>query len=424
MEKSDQNKKPNRVQASKCLVFTECLVSSTWADQTVVNDPSIIKQITVKDFDSFVNHDNLLDESVDKLGGKNLIQLLDERWRTMRNSLSPIFTSAKMKMMFGILTDCAQEFIEHFDEKPSDKIIVDVKDMFSRYTVNGISTAALGFQGDCIKNENSYIYKMAHELAHPKITIVLKVLLAMTCKPLYRLFRFQLVSQKHRNFFERTIIDVMNERDANGTFRPDIVQLMLQMRKGTLKREENDDKDEANFAANIEYDVGGNNTKIKWDKEDFMAQGAVFFGAGYETTQHLLQVTAYELAKNRDVQDELIAEVDEVLSAMNGKPVTYEALNKMKFLDQVISEVLRFQPPVPFTNRECNNDYRIDLKNGRSVLVKAGEQVIFPIWSIHRDERNYANAGKFDPYRFDDDKKDLIVPGSYIPFGEFLEYLL
>jgi cytochrome P450 family 9 len=103
---------------------------------------------------------------------------------------------------------------------------------------------------------------------------------------------------------------------------------------------------------------------------------------------------------------------------MNGKPVTYEALNKMKFLDQVISEVLRFHPPVPFTNRECNKDYVMNFSNGQSVSVKKGENIFIATRSIHRDERYYVNAGKFDPHRFDDDKKDSILPGSYIPFGE------
>jgi cytochrome P450 family 9 len=365
--------------------------------------------------------------------------MFDERWRSMRNSLSPIFTSAKMKMMFGILTDCAQEFIDHFDKKPSDKIIVDVKDMFSRYTVNGISTAALGFQGDCIKNEDSYIYKMAQDLANPSFATNMKILLVAICKPLYLLFGFQIFPEEHKSFFEKSIVDVMDERDAKGIFRPDVVQLLLQMKKGQLEREKNDDKDEANFAANIEYDVGGNNTKVKWDKEDFMAQGSmkfvlfsclrhetflgfIFFAAGFDTTQRLLQFTAYELAKNRDVQNELIAEVDKVLSAMNGKPVTYEALNKMKFLDQVISEVLRFHPPVLFTNRECNKDYVMNFSNGQSVPVKKGENIFIATRCIHRDERYYVNAEKFDPHRFDDDKKDSIVPGSYIPFGEFLEF--
>jgi cytochrome P450 family 9 len=239
----------------------------------VVTDPEIIKQITIKDFDSFVNHDKFFDESIDKLFGKSLFQTFDERWRSMRNSLSPIFTSAKMKMMFGILTDCAQEFIEHFDKKSSEKIVVDVKDMFSRYTVNGISTAALGFQGDCIKNENSSIYNLATEIVKPSFATNMKILLANISKPLYRLLGLQTAPKYFSDFFEKSIVDVMDERDAKGIFRPDVVQLLLQMKKGQLEREKNDDKDEANFAANIEYDVGGNNRKVKWDKEDFMAQG-------------------------------------------------------------------------------------------------------------------------------------------------------
>jgi cytochrome P450 family 9 len=239
-----------------------------------ITDPEIIKKITIKDFDSFVNHDKFFDESIDKLFGKSLFQMFDERWRSMRNSLSPIFTSAKMKMMFGILTDCAQEFINHFDKKSGgDKIIVDVKDKFSRYTVNGISTAALGFKGDCIKNKDSYIYSLAEGIVTPSFVTNMKFLLAMICKPLYQLLRLQTTPKHYLDFFENSIVDVMNERDAKGIFRPDVVQLLLQMKKGQLEKEKLDEKDEANFAANIEYDVGGNNTKVKWDKEDFMAQG-------------------------------------------------------------------------------------------------------------------------------------------------------
>jgi cytochrome P450 family 9 len=106
---------------------------------------------------------------------------------------------------------------------------------------------------------------------------------------------------------------------------------------------------------------------------------------------------------------------------MNGKPVTYEALHKMKFLDQVISEVLRLHPPVPFTTRECNKDYVMQLSNGQSIPVKKGENILIPVRSIQRDEKFFENPDNFDPHRFDDDKKDSIVQGSFIPFGEFFE---
>jgi cytochrome P450 family 9 len=241
-----------------------------------VKDAELLKKITIKDFDSFVNHDKFFDESVDKMFGKSLFQMFDERWRSMRHSLSPIFTSSKMKMMFGILSECAEEFIENIDNVNGDKIIVDVKEKFSRYTLNGITTAALGFKGDCIKNKDSFIYNMAMDIAKPSTKTNLKILLAIICKPLYVFFGLQVFPEKYKKFFESSIVDVMNERDEKGTFRPDVVQLLLQMKKGQLdNREKSDDKDLANFSANVEYDVGGSKTKLIWDKEDFMAQGLI-----------------------------------------------------------------------------------------------------------------------------------------------------
>jgi cytochrome P450 family 9 len=241
----------------------------------VVTDAELIKQITIKDFDNFVNHDKTFDESIDKLIGKSLFMMYDEKWRNMRNSLSPIFTSAKMKMMFGILTECAQDFINHFEKKSkNEKIIVDLQDMFARYTVDGISTAALGLKGDCIENENSYLYKMALGFSTPSKVANMKILLATMAKPLYKLLGLQFLGKEQYDFFEKSIVDVMDERDAKGTFRPDVVQLLLQMKKGQLdKNEKSDDKDLANFSANIEYDVGGKSQRLKWEKEDFMAQG-------------------------------------------------------------------------------------------------------------------------------------------------------
>lgn len=64
----------------------------------------------------------------------------------------------------------------------------------------------------------------------------------------------------------------------------------------------------------------------------------------------------------------------------------------------------------------------MNLGNGQTVLVKKGEQIFIPVQSIHHNESFFKNAGKFDPHRFDDDKKDDIIPGSYIPFGEFGEF--
>lgn len=130
-------------------------------------------------------------------------------------------------------------------------------------------------------------------------------------------------------------------------------------------------------------------------------------------------MTSYELVKNRDIQRELLDEVDEVLATLEGKPISYEALHKMKYLDQVISEVLRYWPPAIFTNRVCNKDYTIDMGNGKTLELKKEDNVMIPIMAIHQDEKYFENPDVFDPSRFSDNRKDSILPGSYIPFGEF-----
>lgn len=70
----------------------------------------------IKDFDHFANHFNMIIEA-DKYIGRSLFGLENKEWREMRSSISPIFTSSKMKMMFGLLSDQAKDFVSYFEER-------------------------------------------------------------------------------------------------------------------------------------------------------------------------------------------------------------------------------------------------------------------------------------------------------------------
>lgn len=123
------------------------------------------------------------------------------------------------------------------------------------------------------------------------------------------------------------------------------------------------------------------------------------------------------MSKNPDIQDKLYREIIEVAAALNGKPVTYEALHKMKYLDMVVSEGLRVQPPAPQMDRQCTKDYQMDLGNGKSIAIKKGDIVLLPFYSLHHDAEYFPNPEKFDPSRFSPENKSSIVVGSYLPFG-------
>ena len=109
----------------------------------VIRDLDLIKSITVKNFDHFLNHRMAFDPDVEPLFSKNLFSLCDERWREMRNMLTPAFTSSKMKSMFVLTRNCAKEYGDYFTSLPPDQSILELKEAFIKYTNDVIVRSAL-----------------------------------------------------------------------------------------------------------------------------------------------------------------------------------------------------------------------------------------------------------------------------------------
>lgn len=206
----------------------------------------------------------------------------------MRSTLSPIFTSSKMKMMYGLLSNQANDFVKFYEEraKKGERLEFDMLEVFSRYTADGISTAVFGFEADCVRNKDSEIFKIVKRLLHEFAGPIgsLKFLFSFTLPKLYSFLGLQILSSDLYQFFHRIVIDVMDERDRKNITRPDVIQLLLQAKKGQLRsseKQEVDDSELANFSANIEYDVGSKSKTVShFTNEDWIAQGFIFFAAG------------------------------------------------------------------------------------------------------------------------------------------------
>lgn len=93
----------------------------------------------------------------------------------------------------------------------------------------------------------------------------------------------------------------------------------------------------------------------------------------------------YELAKNVHVQDKLRDEI-------SAEGMTYEELMDLPYLDQVIYESLRMNPPLTFGNRECTEDIELESEKGHKVLIEKGTRVFIPLLSIHHDPGKWNSA--------------------------------
>lgn len=102
-----------------------------YAPVLMVNDLELIKQILVKDFSNFSHRGLYRNEEIDPLIG-NLFFLSGEKWRIVRAKLTPTFTSGKLKHMFPLIIETANEMINAFDENLKVSNILQVKDLASR----------------------------------------------------------------------------------------------------------------------------------------------------------------------------------------------------------------------------------------------------------------------------------------------------
>ena len=140
------------------------------------------------------------------------------------------------------------------------------------------------------------------------------------------------------------------------------------------------------------------------------------FLAGFDTTSNTLALASYELAVNDDVQRKLREEILETEKTKSGETVTYDELQKMKYLDKVVSEVLRKWPPAIFVERVAVKDYNMDVDD-LALKIRKGQRCMIPIYALHHDDNYFPNPQRFDPERFSEENKGINNMNAYMPFG-------
>lgn len=360
----------------------------------IIRDPELIKEIAVKHFENFSDHQSFIDEKIDPIFGKNVLSLKGDRWREMRSTLSPSFTSNKMKFMFELVSKCSKEFVDYLYEHPEFSSSMEAKDAFTRYTNDVISTVAFGISVNSMENRDNEFYKKGVDATKfGGFFRLLKFFLFRINPRLTRMAGLSFLSRDTARFFRKVISETVRTRDEQNIVRPDMIHLLMQAR----------DKDKPTHQMTI---------------DDITAQAFIFFLAGFDTSSTLMCYVVHELALNLDMQERLRKEVDRFIEEGNGQ-ISYEGLLKMEYMEMVTSEALRKYPPVIFIDRVCVQDFELPpAEAGHKHLTVCRDNLVwFPVYALHRDPKYFPDPEKFDPERFSETNRDNIVPYTYIPFG-------
>lgn len=380
----------------------------------VVAEPDILKNIFVRDFTAFMDR---RDRATTKIGRHFLTALKGEEWRRARNTITPSFTSGKMKVMLSLMDECALTLTNIFDQKAQSGENVDIKSVYGCYTMDVVAKCAFATETNAQTDGKNSVF-VNHALAMfspPKWRILAMFLLPKFVLP-------YIADHEHIDFLESTVKSILAERKKQEYTRhyKDFLQVLTESLKEDLPNGNSVPDAEAHHGhENGDHLPNGfvaNDRKRNLTEDEVVANSIIFLLAGYETTATLLTYCSYALAVNPDVQEKLREECQEAFEA-SGNKIDYEVVSTLKYLDSTICETLRMYPPVLRVDRTVTENYKMEFSDGKVVKLVPGDLVRIPIYAMHHCDEFYPDHDKFQPERFMPENRDKLVPYTYLPFG-------
>ncbi|EAT47609.1 AAEL001312-PA [Aedes aegypti] len=385
----------------------------------LIHDPALAKQIMIKDFDHFTDHMNTISVDVDPIFGRALFFMDGQRWRHGRSGLSPAFTGSKMRNMFTLLSKYVEGAMQRLAQDAGQgKMELEIRDLFQKLGNDIITSISFGVEIDSVHNPNNEFFKRGKQLAATGGFQGLKFFFSLVVPDsVFKLFGIRFLPKEAADFYVDVVSKTIKHREEYKIVRPDFIHLFVQARKNELKEETADDELKSAGFTTVEEHIEASTENSQYTDLDITAVAASFFFGGIETTTTMLCFALYELAGNKEVQQKLQAEIDSVRKELGGGSLTYEVLQKMKYLDMVVTETLRRWPPLGITNRVCVKPYTFEDHEGTKVTIEKGQLIQIPVQSFHRDPSFFPDPYRFDPERFSEENKHKINQDAFLPFG-------
>ncbi|CAG9108386.1 unnamed protein product [Plutella xylostella] len=355
-----------------------------------VKHPENIQHVLTDNFKNFyhrgveVNDNDLL--------AKNVLFLSGSRWKLMRQKMTPLFTSAKLKNMHYIIDKCAQDYIvylkEHFDDKDANAF-----ETLSIYSCASILASIFGINSGESTVDSPFL-QMAKHATKPTLKANLKFILMALSPTLFKKLGLKFFGEYEKEFIG-AISQVIRKRERENVKKHDFADIAVSLQKeGKMKDE----------STGCEIDP----------TDDVLAAQAFFFLiAGVDPVTMGMFGALFELAKRPDIQKRLQEEIDNAFE--NNTEIGYDVISKMECLTKVVNESLRMHPPISMLTRQCMDESVLPVGN---IRVSKGTKVDIPIMAIHHDPQYYPDPDVFDPERFSAENKNSRPNMTFMPFGE------
>lgn len=191
----------------------------------VLRDPEIIKSITIRDFNNFDDRTFACDKNADIMSGNSLFVLRNPDWRNIRSKLTPIFTSGKIKLMFGIMKNCATEMQDYLDKNHGRPM--EIKEISAKYMTDLVSACFFGLDTRNFREESDF-RKFSLKMFESTFFNSICLFAYFFVPKMVSLLKLRLLDT---SFLQYVFLQTLHQREKTKTRRNDFVDLLLQLKE-------------------------------------------------------------------------------------------------------------------------------------------------------------------------------------------------
>nr|AXB26392.1 CYP332A21 [Hebomoia glaucippe] len=365
-----------------------------WKPALFVQTAELARKVLVKDHEYFQDR-YLYSGYSDPLGSLNLFTVKNPIWSNMRNELSPMFTSLRLKKITELMNVNSEQLIQKVQKDYIEKNeSVNLKELFSMYTSDTVAYSVFGIRVSVLTGQLSPLWAITSHMVKWTFWRGLEFTMIFFTPAVAALFRLKFFSSGASEYIKKIFWNVVNERKSKGTTNDkDLVNHLLKL-KENLKLPSDSNTE---LADNL-----------------MLAQVAVFILGSVETSSTTLSYCLHELAYHPEEQEILYKEIDDALKRTGKNILEYDDLMELKYMSGCLRETLRKYPPVSYLDRICNKRYKLN----DDVIIEKGTPVFVNVLAIHYDEKNFPEPNKWLPERFAAISDSDNVQFTFLPFGE------
>ncbi len=337
----------------------------------VLNDPAYHHWVLKENFENYVKGKAY--EKLEPLFGQGLLITENKYWRQNRANVNPVFRLKNMEIYFEDISVRTHRVLSDWEPKTRIDFHQEMMNLTLSIIVKTLFNVDFGSDSEKLSHAiHDYMAGMENQI--------------------FQISKLQqyLPTRVNRNFkaavkFLNGAIDqVINDRrNGQGDERSDMINLLLKAEKGG----------------------GPQGITKRYLRDEVMN----FVVGGHETTANALSWCMSDILKYPETREKILAEIRETIGS---RDLTLADLERFPYLDQVINESLRMNPPLWIMSRETLNDDVID-----GYPISKGTIVVVSSFFLHHREDIWPEAETFDPGRFTEEEIRKRPKNSFLPFG-------